>query len=344
MPDLSMPDLALAAADLRRALGDFLERDRQDGVFHVQVGGPGSVPALADLDVPELHLDLMPEAPTDAQRAALDGLGYVLESAQTWRHPAGHRLVVCDHSTGWRGAQAALRRLLDDPRAAPEYRRAYGRDGRTAADDALLPAALEHHARTVAFSPLQFAAHSLAGLDAPWTVAGGYALDLHAGHVTRAHDDIDIEIPREAQGQLPDVLRGWRLDASIEGRYQLFRPPLELTSHQIHARHPDLPAVLMADLMLTDLSGGLWHYRRDPAITRPLAEARRVGPHGLPYLAPEIVLLFKAGSVGREPRGKDRADFQRVLPTLDTAARAWLRGALERTRPGHGWVGELGGK
>lgn len=340
-----MPDLDMAAADLRRALGNFLERDRPDGVFHVQVGGPGSVPALADLDAPELHLDLLPEVPTDAQRAALGALGYAPESGQTWRHPAGHRLVVCDHSTGWRAAQAALRRLLtDDPRAAAAYRQIYGRHGRLAADGALLPAALKHDARRIGFSPLQFAAHALAGLDAPWTVAGGYALDLHAGHVARAHDDIDIEIPREAQGQLPDVLRGWRLDASVKGAYQPFRPPLEPPSHQIHARHPDLPAVLMADLMLTDLSGGLWHYRRDPAITRPLAEARRVGPHGLPYLAPEIVLLFKAGSAGREPRSKDQSDFERVLPMLDTAARAWLRGALERTRPGHGWVEALGGK
>ena len=42
-------DLTGAAHDLRTHLGDFLDRKRPDGVFHVQPGGPGSVPALADL-------------------------------------------------------------------------------------------------------------------------------------------------------------------------------------------------------------------------------------------------------------------------------------------------------
>lgn len=55
----------------------------------------------------------------------------------------------------------------------------------------------------------------------------------------------------------------------------------------------------MLDLMLSDLSGGTWHYRRDPRLTLPLSRARCVSPEGLPYLAPEAVLLFKAGAAGR---------------------------------------------
>ncbi|GHF51345.1 hypothetical protein HNQ07_003048 [Deinococcus metalli] len=337
-----MPDLTAAMTDLKRALGAFLERGRVDGVFHVQPGGPGSVPALADLDVPELHLDVLPESPTDVQRAALAGLGYVPETAHAWRHPAGWRVVLGDHDSGWRATQGLLRALLlGDSRAAQEYRQVYTWDGRAAADHALAGAALDRHARVVAWQPLHFAARAFAALDAPWQVAGGWALDLHAGRPLRAHDDVDIEIPRSAQAQLPDVLRGWRLDAAVDGAYHAFQPPLAPSSHQVHARHPELPDVLMVDVMLTDISGGMWHYRRDPVITRPLAEARRVGQGGLPYLVPEIVLLFKAGSVGREPRGKDRADFERARPTLDAPARAWLRAALERTRPGHPWVAQL---
>src|SRR6476469_6403102 len=75
-----MPQLDGADADLRRGLGDFLARDRTDGVFHTEVGGPGSVPALAGLDAPELHAELLPEVPTDTQRAALVHLGYVPET------------------------------------------------------------------------------------------------------------------------------------------------------------------------------------------------------------------------------------------------------------------------
>jgi hypothetical protein len=93
--------------------------------------------------------------------------------------------------------------------------------------------------------------------------------------------------------------------------------------------------------MLTDMIGGVWRYRRDPALTRPLEDARLVGALGLPYLAPELVLLFKAGHPGRGPRDKDQADFERARPTLSPPARAWLRAALDRTRPGHPWLDAL---
>ena len=97
----------------------------------------------------------------------------------------------------------------------------------------------------------------------------------------------------------------------------------------------------MLDLMLSDLSGGTWHYRRAPRITLPLDHARKVSPDGLPYLTPEAVLLFKAGAAGRDPRGKDEQDYQRVQPGLTAEARAWLHGALTHTSPGHPWLRSL---
>jgi hypothetical protein len=58
---------------------------------------------------------------------------------------------------------------------------------------------------------------------------------------------------------------------------------------------------------------------------------------GLPYLAPEIVLLFKAKHLG--PR--DRTDFGNALPALSAEARRWLRDAIEKTHPGHEWLNAL---
>jgi hypothetical protein len=54
---------------------------------------------------------------------------------------------------------------------------------------------------------------------------------------------------------------------------------------------------------------------------------------GVPVMAPEIALLFKA----KAPRFKDQRDFDRVLPHLDRAARSWLASALEQAHPGHPW-------
>jgi hypothetical protein len=67
------------------------------------------------------------------------------------------------------------------------------------------------------------------------------------------------------------------------------------------------------------------------------AEAIRRTNDGLPYLAPEIVLLFKA----RWSRPKDEDDLNRVLPLLDAPARRWLRQALERVHPGHAWIARV---
>jgi hypothetical protein len=60
-------------------------------------------------------------------------------------------------------------------------------------------------------------------------------------------------------------------------------------------------------------------------------------PDGVPYLAPEIVLLFKA----KHPRAKDQSDFAGVLPVLGPIRRAWLAAALRRTHPGHRWITAL---
>jgi hypothetical protein len=54
-------------------------------------------------------------------------------------------------------------------------------------------------------------------------------------------------------------------------------------------------------------------------------------PDGVPYLVPEIMLLFKA----RHDRPKDQADFAGALPSLNRTCRTWLAAALARVHPGH---------
>ncbi|WP_135228319.1 nucleotidyltransferase domain-containing protein [Deinococcus fonticola] len=338
-----MHALQEATEALKKTLGDFLDRGREDGVFFVQAGGPGSVPALSDLDVPELHVDVLPGELSEQQRSGLLQVGYVPDSGH-WVHPGGWRLVFPDHGTGWRAEQQALASLLSaDNGAAAGYRHVFEAQGRRAADHAFADAALRHHARTVGFSPAEFIAQTLAPLDAPWMFAAGVALDLHLGRVARPHDDVDIVFPRERQPDLLALLRagGWRTDAPLDGTYQPWTAPLEPPHHQVHARHPDLPDVILADFMFTDLSGERWHYRRDPGITLPLSEARRHAENGLPYLAPQAALLFKSATSGGQPRPKDEQDFRRSLPTLSTPEKEWLAQQVARTTAQHPWLAAL---
>ena len=58
---------------------------------------------------------------------------------------------------------------------------------------------------------------------------------------------------------------------------------------------------------------------------------------GIPFLAPEIALLYKSKGTG----AKDEADFHRALPLMDAERRAWLRDALLRTMPDHHWISTL---
>jgi len=58
---------------------------------------------------------------------------------------------------------------------------------------------------------------------------------------------------------------------------------------------------------------------------------------GVPYLRPEIQLLYKAGS--SEIREKDNTDFQNTLPYLLLKEKEWLRTSLTRQFPeGHAWL------
>ena len=81
-----------------------------------------------------------------------------------------------------------------------------------------------------------------------------------------------------------------------------------------------------------------WAFRRDPRIRRPLAEAIEFSPEAIPYLAPEIVLLFKA----KAPTDKNEADLALTLPLLTWSQIEWLRNALEIVHPKHDWTARLG--
>jgi hypothetical protein len=54
----------------------------------------------------------------------------------------------------------------------------------------------------------------------------------------------------------------------------------------------------------------------------------------VPFLAPEIVLLYKA----KQRRPHDELELAAALPTLSDRQRTWLRGAIEEVHPGHPWL------
>jgi hypothetical protein len=179
------------------------------------------------------------------------------------------------------------------------------------------------------------------GFDAPWWVAGGRALDLWIGRQTRAHQDVDVAILRDDQKQLHEAFGGWELYyATTDHRLVPYRSDrwLEVPLHGVWVR-PASDAPWLCEFLLNEHEGQQWVYRRNPAVRKPLAEVGVTALGGVPILVPEIVLLYKANELTE----KDEADFRSALPHLTPSQKAWLLGALDKTRPNHPWARRMRG-
>jgi hypothetical protein len=182
------------------------------------------------------------------------------------------------------------------------------------------------------------AAEVMRAFPAPWCVAGGWALDLFLGRQTRAHTDVDLAIFRADQHALQRHLSAWKLLKVEDGRLSPWAAGerIDLPVHEIHAmRGHGEPGAL--EILLNERDGDRWVYRRDPAVTLPVARLILRGMGGVPALCPEVVLLYKC----KAPRDVDEEDFQRMRPHLNGERRAWLAAALATSGPGHRWIAEL---
>jgi hypothetical protein len=177
----------------------------------------------------------------------------------------------------------------------------------------------------------------LAGLTCPWWIAGGWALDLFVGRESRPHKDLDVGIRRRELPQVIADLPEWEFFAAKDGALRRLggREP-EPRVNSLWGR-PRGASRWVLELLLDDCDGDAWVFRRRREIRRPFAEAVRFDRTRIPYLAPEIQLLYKA----QRPRPEDEGDFRHVAPRLDDRARAFLRDALARIEPDHPWLKAL---
>ncbi len=182
----------------------------------------------------------------------------------------------------------------------------------------------------------------MAGFDRPWFLAGGWAIDLFVRRVTREHEDVEVAILREDQARIRRHLEGWEFEKVSKGPGGSRREPwrddehLDPPVHEIHARRErGEPREL--EILLNESEADRWRFRRDPRIARPITDIGFPAIMGIPILAPEIVLLYKA----KAPRPKDEEDFRNVLPLLSPERRVWLRKVLDTAHPGHPWTAAL---
>jgi hypothetical protein len=184
----------------------------------------------------------------------------------------------------------------------------------------------------------------LAAVQAPWYVAAGWAIDLFLGEQRRAHEDLEIAVPRDRFAEVAEALDGFELfipgrvsGESLVWPIQHAGDRLE-THHQTWVREP-ATGLWRLDVFREPSAGGEWVCRRDERIRLPYDAVIERTDDGIPYARPEITLLFKAKHADR---AKDQVDLAAVLPHLDPARRRWLAEAIALIHPGHQWLTDLG--
>jgi GrpB-like predicted nucleotidyltransferase (UPF0157 family) len=339
------------------ALGEITDGGIVERMEHV---GATSVPGLLGQPCVDIALAVWPFPLEDFALQSLASMGYELDPdfpgapEQRFRHASTtFRLYVVDagsplwmdyvlireylrHYEDVRHAFSARKQEWDNGAGSTLYREA-----KSQWFDQLLVEARHSWIERERFTPINRVAEELHDFPYPWHICGGWALDVFLGRVTRVHHDVDVEVSREVQLALQHYLttRGWKMVTPFDERLQPWpmHMRLEMPRHQVHAhRHGSF-----IDFLLADLGGGVWRYRREPSIIRDMSRVGLRSIEGIPFLAPEVVLLYKSKSTSGKERSKDRTDFEEVYLRMEPERRAWLRWALLAVDPSHPWIERL---
>ena len=332
-------------------LSDVLRKVTEGGIIEaVEHIGATSVPGLYGSPCIDIGLAVWPFPLESGARARLEALGYQPVSGyeegpeQRFRHESDtfQLLLVEPGSQKWFDF-LLTRDYLRHDRAACE---AVSKKKQNAVLDKsqilqdLLPEASQWWIGHYRFTPVEAVTADLKDAHFPWHISGGWALDLVLGCVNRVHHDVDVVVPYSAQMELREHLteRGWKLVTPFEKRLEAWPPhmQLQLPRHQVHAHREDA----FIDFLLTEMDG-VWKYRREPSVIRSLERIGLRTESGIPYLASELVLLFKSKNTSNQERPKDQSDFEKILPHLEPERRAWLHWALVATAPDHPWIQQL---
>jgi hypothetical protein len=185
-------------------------------------------------------------------------------------------------------------------------------------------------------APVANVARLMAGFSRPWALCGGWGVDAWLGRQTRDHDDIDLAVFEDGLEALRLHLDGWRLVAhdttDDDGDTPWLGRRLYMPAH-IHARNGDANL----DIQVNEHDGDAWLLSREPRLVAEPARLAGACAWGLPALAPEVILFYKA----RELRQKDGVDFEALRHRLSGEQTRWLRGAIAGFDPAHAWLGAL---
>ena len=210
-----------------------------------------------------------------------------------------------------------------------------------------------------------------------YAVCGGFAMDMFVNRATRKHTDYDITVFNEDRTAILNFMlgQGWNIYQHVwdgKGTDHLVAinsadDEIARTVFCVWAVKPDCTLMTIEP---KDSEKGLYSWKSksgehtkcdfieicfdtkegdnficnaEKGITRPLDKAILYND-GIPYLAPEINLYFKAHPVYMA-WPKTIVDYYHSAHLLNDESREWLINALKTTFPdGHEWIDRLTGR
>lgn len=168
-------------------------------------------------------------------------------------------------------------------------------------------------------------------------IAGGCAIDLYLQRSTREHHDMDIALTQSLTAAQEYTIgevyqleeRFVKNEEAADGWTERYLTGIPRSRHLF----PRL------DLFIICVTEGVWNFRNNSAIRRPI-ELIGQNLDGVPFIAPEVVLLYKA----TRRNSADDADFVTACSRLNSEPRRWLAQNLQNLDSAHPWLALLSKK
>ena len=196
-----------------------------------------------------------------------------------------------------------------------------------------------------------------------YAFCGGYAIDLFLGFESRIHGDIDISAYWKNRNNIIEHM--WKLDflvyemlgegkahhiTDIENQKMIkrnifcFQDTCDLIQlsatdeagiYYINFRNIGQTKLDFIEFLFNSRNDTDFIYARNNEIKRALDKAI-LKNEGIPYLAPEVCLLYKSTDITHEVNQKD---FDKAIVKMTDEQKDWLNDALIKTYPeGHEWI------
>ena len=200
----------------------------------------------------------------------------------------------------------------------------------------------------------------------PYAFCGGYAIELFVNNKIRTHGDIDVAAFWEDRDKIILYMQSldWQVyemcgngvahhitdvKNQLKTKRNIFcvkdnceivklTPLEESDMYNLDFDHSGQNKLNFIEILFNSKDENNFLYARNNQIKLPLLNAI-LYQENIPYLAPEIVLLYKSTDTKREGY---QLDFDTAITSMNSGQKDWLKNALTQTNPtGHEWINPI---